>query len=101
MDERALEEVIATGRCATSLSPDGAELRYRSDVQLPEVGPLVEVRWPAAWGDDAWRLIEVFKSGDDWGCLPARVAENGFRGRSFRLPRVPSASWVESSVRLR
>jgi hypothetical protein len=97
VDERTLEKVIATGCRATSVGSDGAELRYRPEVQHADVGPLVEVRWPAVWGDGDWRLLEVFKSGDDWGCLPARVADNGFTGRSFRLPRVPSGSWSESS----
>ena len=49
MDERALEEVIAHPVVARRAWPGRRPLRYRSDVQLPEVGPLVEVRWPAAW----------------------------------------------------
>lgn len=97
MDERTLETVIATHRHATNVGRDGAELRYRPEVQRLEVGPLVEARWPTVWGDDDWRLLEVFRSGADWGCLPARVVGNGFNGRSFRLPSIPDGSWAESA----
>ncbi len=96
MRECTLDEIIAA-RCGGENSGlDGVRLRYRPELQRAGVGALVEVQWPAAWPDAAWRLVEAFKSGDDWGCLPARSAENGFpKGAAFRLPEIPGCGWTQ------
>lgn len=99
MRDCTLEEIIAGGLCAECTGPEGEHLRYRPQMQRAGVGRLVGVRWPAVWGDGDWRLLEVFRSGHDWGCLPARVAGNGFpTGAGFRLPHIPCASWRPESA---
>ena len=98
MGECTLDEIIAAGCCGENCGCDGVRLRYRPELQRAGVGVLVEVQWPAAWPDSEWRLVEVFRSGSDWGCLPARLAENGFpKGTAFRLPEIPGRAWTRLS----
>lgn len=90
----ALAEIIEAGRYGESFTAEGVELRYRPQLQR-EGRALLEVKWPAAWQDDTWRLLEVFRSGGSWACLPARALQNGFAvGQRLRLPKIPDRPWL-------
>jgi hypothetical protein len=96
--EFTLEEVVDGGLYAENVWVEDVFLRYRPELQRKDMNPLLEAHWPGVWHEDNWRLVEIFKSGDEWGCAPAPVSGNGFPkggpGGPFRLPHIPGYVWT-------